>query len=91
MEVPLYIETFAQRNQINIACIRMRTIVSTSVPKTRSFYGSLPNHTILLDNLVCTGEEENLLECLRVPELNVGESDCTPLENAGVRCEGIFC
>ena len=38
---------------------------------------------------MCTGEEENLLECSRVPELNVGESDCTHFENAGVRCEGI--
>ena len=37
---------------------------------------------------MCTGEEENLLQCSRVPELNVGESDCTHLEDAGVRCEG---
>ena len=37
---------------------------------------------------MCTGEEENLLQCSRVPELNVGESDCTHYEDAGVRCEG---
>ena len=37
---------------------------------------------------MCTGEEETLLDCPRVPELNVGESDCTHSENAGVRCEG---
>ena len=37
---------------------------------------------------MCTGEEENLLQCSRVPELNVGESDCAHFEDAGVRCEG---
>lgn len=56
---------------------------------TKSSYGPLPHLTIMLDNLVCTGEEDNLLQCSRVPELNVGESDCTDSENAGVRCEGI--
>ena len=37
---------------------------------------------------MCTGEEENLLQCSRVPQLNIGESDCTHFEDAGVRCEG---
>ena len=37
---------------------------------------------------MCTGEEESLLQCSRVPQLNIGESDCTHFEDAGVRCEG---
>ena len=37
---------------------------------------------------MCTGEEENLFQCSRVPQLNIGESDCTHFEDAGVRCEG---
>ena len=37
---------------------------------------------------MCTGEEENLLQCSRDPWQNVWESDCTHYENAGVRCEG---
>ena len=73
---------------VQVTNIYLCPLASTSLPLRESFYGSLPNRTILLDNLVCTGEEENLLQCSRVPQLNIGESDCTLFEDAGVRCEG---
>ena len=66
------------------------TTESTSLPlrQRQSFYGTLSNHTILLDDLVCTGDEESLLNCTRIPAGDVGVSDCTHSEDAGVRCNG---
>ena len=43
------------------------------------------NLSILLDNLVCNGQESTLLECVHNP---VGEHNCDHSEDAGVRCEG---
>ena len=63
--------------------------VEESIPVRQSFYGSLPNHTTLLDDLVCTGNEDNLLECPRMPDAALGVSDCTHSEDAGVRCGGM--
>ena len=45
------------------------------------------NSSILLDNLVCSGQESTLLECVHNP---VGEHNCDHSEDAGVRCEGIM-
>ena len=44
-----------------------------------SFYGS-----ILLDNLVCEGDESSLLDC--ASDVAIGESNCQHSEDAGVRC-----
>ena len=43
------------------------------------------NSTILLDNLVCSGHESTLLECVHNP---VGDHNCDHSEDAGVKCEG---
>ena len=66
------------------------TIESTSLPlrQRQFFYGSLTNHTILLDDLVCTGVEDSLLNCTRIPAGDIGVTDCTHSEDAGVRCNG---
>ena len=66
------------------------TLVSTSLPlrQRQSFYGTLTNHTLLLDDLVCTGDENSLLNCIRIPAGDIGVSDCTHSEDAGVRCNG---
>ena len=62
--------------------------VFVSVPVKRSYYDYLHNHAILLDDLVCSGNETSLLDCPRVPSAGVGVSDCSHSEDAGVRCEG---
>ena len=36
---------------------------------------------------MCTGDEDTLLDCLKVD--NIGTHDCSHSEDAGVRCEGI--
>ena len=41
--------------------------------------------TVLLDDLLCQGEEEDLLHCLTGP----GSHTCDHSEDAGVRCEGL--
>ena len=69
------------------------------VEYSKSFYhsGSIPfrggqfgegNGSILLDNLMCTGAEESLLDCTS-DDGSIGSHDCTHSEDAGVRCEGI--
>ena len=51
----------------------------------RSRLGSPPNYSIILDNVVCTGSEENLSEC---DHNGVGVNNCDRSEEAGVKCEG---
>ena len=62
--------------------------VSTSVPVKQAYYGSPANLTVLLDDLVCTGSESNLLDCPRESSNSIANTDCTHSEDAGVRCEG---
>ena len=57
-----------------------------SIPVLRSHLGSPPNRTIILDNVICTGREENLSEC---DHNGVGVDNCDRSEEAGVECEGI--
>ena len=45
--------------------------------------------SILLDNLMCNGSENTLIECL-ANENDVGLHNCDHSEDAGVRCEGII-
>ena len=58
----------------------------------QSLYGSPPNRTIYLDDVVCSGTEDNILLCPRISDNVVrniiGESDCTHAEDAGIRCNG---
>ena len=42
--------------------------------------------SILLDNLVCGGDESSLLNC--ASDVAIGDSDCQHSEDAGVKCEG---
>lgn len=42
--------------------------------------------SILLDNLMCDGHENSLLECVASDQ--IGLHDCEHREDAGVRCEG---
>ena len=49
--------------------------------------GSISNYSILLDNVVCTGSESNLVQCGHNP---VGTHNCDVTETAGVRCGGVL-
>ena len=46
------------------------------------------NGSILLDDLVCTGSEDSLLDCVDTGDIR--SNDCDHSEDAGVRCEGTY-
>ena len=49
-------------------------------------FGGNKNLSILLDDVKCTGSEQNLFQCQR---RNVGASDCSHSEDIGVTCGGM--
>ena len=60
------------------------TLSSDSLPIANAFYG-MGNGDILLDDVLCRGNERNLLECRRDSR---GEKSCNHTEDAGVKCNG---
>ena len=60
------------------------TLSSDSLPIANAFYG-MGNGDILLDDVLCRGNEKNLLQCGRDSR---GEKNCTHSEDAGVKCNG---
>ena len=58
-----------------------------SIPVLQSSDSSALNYSILLDNVVCTGSESNLVQCGHNP---VGTHNCDITETAGVRCGGVL-
>lgn len=52
---------------------------------TRSAHFGAATGIILLDNVMCTGNETNILECA---SQNPGDHDCTHFMDAGVICSG---
>ena len=52
----------------------------------RAHFGEGSLSRIWLDNLRCTGGEESLFDCPRARGIAVGEHNCRPSENVGVRC-----
>ena len=73
-------EVIEHRNDFGIISV----LFSASVPVRRSMYG---NSTVpfLLDNVVCTGNETTLLECIHS---GLGMHNCDSSETAGVVCGG---
>ena len=61
------------------------TLSSDSLPIANAFYG-MGNGDILLDDVLCRGNERNLLQCGRDTR---GEKNCTHTEDAGVKCDGM--
>ena len=61
------------------------TLSSDSLPIANAFYG-MGNGNILLDDVLCRGNERNLLQCRRDSR---GEKDCIHTEDAGVKCDGM--
>ena len=60
---------------------------SGSIPVRSAGFGE-GNGSILLDNLVCEGDESSLLNC--ASDVAIGYSDCQHSEDAGVKCEGKY-
>ena len=60
------------------------TLSSDSLPIANAFYG-MGNGDILLDDVLCRGNERNLLQCGRDSR---GEKSCNHTEDAGVKCNG---
>ena len=56
-----------------------------SIPVLRSELGSPSNTSIILDNVVCSGGESDLLEC---DYISTGSISCDRSYEAGVRCGG---
>ena len=70
-------------------CVEVHSFLcvsSGSVPVRNGLYGE-GNSSILLDDLVCTGSEDSLLDCVNIGD--IGFHDCDHSEDAGVRCEGM--
>ena len=82
-------------NFSNINCFSLDP--NTSLPVRQAQFGSPSQYNVLLDDLVCSGEEGSLLDCARsyrsgemLVEREVGDSDCSHQEDAGVRCDGEY-
>ena len=58
-----------------------------SVPVRNGLYGE-GTGSILLDDLVCIGNEDSLLHCIDIND--IGFHDCNHSEDAGVRCQGMY-
>ena len=69
-----------------IICVWVLFFDIGSIPVLQSRLGSPPNRSIILDNVICTGREDNLSEC---DHNDVGVNNCDRSEEAGVECEGI--
>ena len=62
-------------------------IYAESIPVRNAIFGEGIG-SIFLDNLMCNGSENTLIECLANGN-DVGLHNCDHSEDAGVRCEGI--
>ena len=58
-----------------------------AVPVRNSFFGS-GSGSILLDDVMCTGNEVSLLNCPRRSNTALFSSNCDHTEDAGVICQG---
>ncbi|XP_072016052.1 scavenger receptor cysteine-rich domain-containing protein DMBT1-like [Amphiura filiformis] len=67
----------------NVVCKQLG-YESAVLARIQSFYGRAPEEQIIwLDEIYCTGSENNLLDCVGSPW---GSHDCTHSEDAGVVC-----
>ena len=57
-----------------------------SIPFGHATFGEARDYQILLDQLMCTGNESSLLDCIAGEA--IGSHNCDHSEDAGVRCQG---
>ena len=70
-----------------ILCVSPSGFTADSLALKGGFFVSgSQSQEILLDNVVCQGNESSLLNCGHEP---VGVHNCDHSEDAGVRCEGV--
>lgn len=58
-----------------------------TVPVKKAYYGE-GEGAILLDDLLCSGDETTLLDCPTISGLSPFSGNCDHAEDAGVRCNG---
>lgn len=58
-----------------------------SVPVTRGRFGEGAGR-IVLDDLMCSGNEDTLINCTRRQDIDLFDSNCDHSEDAGVICQG---
>ena len=63
---------------------RDKSLTDAVAIRNGTYFGE-SDSAILLDDVVCLGTENNLLECTHN---GIGEHDCTSVETAGVICGG---
>ena len=66
-------------------CVKMKSIFLSidAVAYSSAFFGQ-GTGTIWLDDVQCTGNEANLINC---PAKSLGSHNCTHAHDAGVRCQ----
>ena len=69
-----------------LAFIYLDTPVEAVAVK-RAYFGSFEYHPIHLDNVQCTGSEENITQCSYVTSTAI---NCDHSEDAGVICGGAY-
>ena len=72
---------------LSVCLLLTQSLSVGSVAVGGAYFGS-GSGDILLDNVVCRGTESSLLECNTNP---IGQHNCDHSEDAGVRCEGMYC
>ena len=62
-------------------------IIIDAVAAKRAYFGNFEFHPIHLDNVQCTGNEENITQCSYVTSTAI---NCDHSEDAGVICGGEY-
>lgn len=77
--------TTGESRQVRVKIISRDQPLTEAVAVRNGTYFGESDSTILLDDVVCQGNENNLLECAHN---GIGQHDCTSQETAGVICGG---
>lgn len=62
---------------------------AVAIPVRNSYFGQGDNMSILLDDVMCYGNETSMESCRSITSLT-SDIECSHLEDAGVICNGEF-
>ena len=80
--------TLFQYNESTVSsCLFCLDTPVEAVAVKRAYFGSFEYHPIHLDNVQCTGSEENITQCSYVTSTAI---NCDHSEDAGVICGGAY-